>query len=273
METEKRSKLKIAVTVLSVLLAISIVALAGVIVYNRRSPDTDATVTVPDNLITPDKADNESSEVSTVESSESSLPTESSRPSSETSSKTFSAGGGKTASKISLYKKHPDDNKSFALENMFPGDSEVKNFCVQVSYKGTVTVHYQAKLRNGENKLAEVLNLRIKMLNDDSVLYDGPISDMPTSVTYKLSSEQEATTELYYEISAYIPETVGNEYQSKSIVADFLWWAEGTESLIPAPGTGDNSIAWVFALVALVSGVVLTVMIVVLKREEDGENA
>lgn len=273
MKTEKLSKLKTAVIILSVLLALSVIALVGVAVYNKMSVNTDTTVAVPDNLITPDKADTESSETGISESGTSSLSSELSRPNDSTVSKTYSSVGEKIASKVSLYAKHPDDNESFSLKNAFPGDSVAKSFCVQVSYKGTVTVHYNAKLRDGDGMLSEALNLHIKMLNDGSVLYDGPITDMPTSVTYELTSEKETTSELYYEISAYIPETVGNEYQSKSIVVDFFWWAEETENLIPAPGTGDGSNILLFAIVGFAALCVLIVLAVVPKGKEDSENA
>lgn len=272
MKSEKQNKLKTAVVILSVLLALSIIALVGTVIYNRMSANADVSVTVPDNLITPDKADTEGFEKGTSESTESSVSFENSRPSESTASKTYPSGGGKTASKVSLYAKHPDDNESFSLKNAFPGDSVVKSFCVQVSYKGSVTVHYNAELRDGDGILSEALNLHIKMLNDGSVLYDGPITDMPSSVTYGLASENEATAELYYEISAYIPETVGNEYQSKSIVADFFWWAEETENLIPAPNTGDDLTVIPFVIMGFAALCVLIVLTVVLKREEDKQN-
>ena len=63
---KKQNKIKIIIIVLAVLLALSLAALGGTLIYNKIANTTPATVTVPDNLITPDedttKPDNSDSE-------------------------------------------------------------------------------------------------------------------------------------------------------------------------------------------------------------------
>ena len=72
---------------------------------------------------------------------------------------------------IRLYDRSPEYNREFSVTNMFPGDAETQNDCVQVDHKGDVTVHFRAEVRPGYEKLAEVLKLRVSV--GGSVVYDG----------------------------------------------------------------------------------------------------
>lgn len=259
----KNGKIKTAIIVLSVLLFVSLVALAVFYINGRLKAEKAVTVAVPDNFIaqSSETAKNETSsdDVYSADVSESEV-------SGTELSQTVTASG------VSLYAKHPEDNESFDFSNMFPGDSVKKNFCVLVSYKGNVTVHYKATLKSGDSELLSALNIRIRMLKDDTVMYDGPISDMPQSVTYKLSSDTAAETELYYEIITYLGTDVGNEYQSKSVVADFEWWAEEEENLLPNPVTGDTQNIVFFAVTACVCAVLCVALLLIHRRKEEKEN-
>lgn len=48
---------------------------------------------------------------------------------------------------IRLYDRSPEYNREFSVTNMFPGDAETQNDCVQVDHKGNVTVHFRAEVR------------------------------------------------------------------------------------------------------------------------------
>ncbi len=52
---EQKKKIKIVIIVLACLLGLSLLALGGTVIYNKIANTTPATVTVPDNLITPDE--------------------------------------------------------------------------------------------------------------------------------------------------------------------------------------------------------------------------
>ena len=52
---ENKKKVKIVIIVLAVLLGLSLLALGGTLVYNKLARSAPSTVTVPDNLITPDE--------------------------------------------------------------------------------------------------------------------------------------------------------------------------------------------------------------------------
>ena len=58
MDKQKRSITKTIIIVLAVLLALSVVALAGTLIYNQINGNEQTTVTVPENLITPEKNPN-----------------------------------------------------------------------------------------------------------------------------------------------------------------------------------------------------------------------
>ena len=47
---------------------------------------------------------------------------------------------------------------------MFPGDTQTRYFCVRVAHTGDVVVRYHADIRDGYEKLAEVLRIQIRLL-------------------------------------------------------------------------------------------------------------
>ena len=249
---EQKKKTKIIIIILAVLLGLSLLVLAGTLIRARLTDSDPGTVTVPDNLITPEE-DTETEDTRT--------------PGSGTSSAQSAAAAQKAAT-IALYNKHPEDNTPFTVGNMFPGDSETKYFCVQVSYHDKVTVHYKAVVRPGYEKLAQVLQVRVKLLTTGETLYDGGIAAMPQSLTHKLASESSVTQELYYEITAYLDTSVGNAYQNQDLIADFQWWVEETGSL-DSPETGDASRGVLWAVAGVCSGGLL--LLLVLRKRKEGE--
>lgn len=305
MENKQKKIIKLVIVILAVLLGISLLALGGTLIYNRLANNQPATVAVPDNLITPDadgsggrgeEAPPESSTQSEVKDSTTLSPQSENSDRTEASDApaTTQAAVSTTAAKtqketqrstaattsyrkapsalaLSLSNKQDGENTAFRVENMFPGDAVTKYFRVQVSYRDTVTVRYSADVRQGYEKLAEVLKVRIELLSSDLVLYDGLMKDMPESVEYKLSASGTATDELYYEITAYLDTSVGNDYQNKDLIADFRWWAEEAENLEPLPQTGDDTNIVPWACIAAISGLILLLLLFVIKRKEEEE--
>ena len=274
---EQKKKIKIIIIVLAILLGLSLLALGGTLIYNKIANTTSATVTVPDNLITPDedatKPDSSESNSQASDSSETQTPSSSADTSSSAVQPTQSTTAeAKKAATIELYNKQPEENTPFQVGNMFPGDANTKYFRVRVSYHDKITVHYRATVRPGYEKLAEVLKVRVKLLTTGETLYDGVISEMPESVTYKLSSKNTTTDELYYEITAYLDTSVGNDYQNKDLIADFNWWVEETGNLDDSPKTGDSSNILLWAVLAAASGCVLILLLIFHRRREEEEN-
>lgn len=103
-------------------------------------------------------------------------------------------------------------------------------------------------------------------MNGDLV-YDGLMKDMDKAIEYSLSSDDNTTSELHYQITVYLDSSVGNEYQNKELVADFKWWVEDSEYLDPLPDTGDqfNLAIWMGLFVSSFS---LGLLIVKRKQEK-----
>ena len=279
---KQKKKFKIVIIILAILLGISLTALGGTLLYNRLASRPAATVTVPDNLITPDedttKPDNsdsqapDSSDTEKPDGSYTQTPNSSAATSSSAVPMQSTTAEVKKAATVELYNKQPEENTPFQVGNMFPGDSETKYFRVRVSYHDTITVHYKATVRPGYEKLAEVLKVRIRLLSAGETMYDGLMRDMPESLTHKLASKKSATDELYYEITAYLDTSVGNDYQNKDLVADFKWWVEETGNLDDSPQTGDTSNILLWAVLAAGSLGMIIILLVTRRRKEDEEN-
>ncbi len=274
---EQKKKIKTIIIVLAVLLGVSLLALGGTIAYDRLAKSEPAVVAVPDNLITPEEETTETDGGETDSTGDADKTAEPEKPSSDSTEKNETSGTNKPtaetkkAATIELYNKQPEDNTPFNVGNMFPGDSETKYFRVQVSYHDKVTVHYKAAVREDYEKLAEVLKIKVKLLTTGETMYDGLMKDMPDSVTYKLASAKSTTDELYYEITAYLDTSVGNEYQNKNLIADFSWWVEETGNLEPSPETDDNASTLLWICLAAVSGSVMLFLLFARKRREEEE--
>ena len=279
---EQKKKIKIIIIVLAILLGLSLLALGGTLIYNKIANTTPAAVTVPDNLITPDedmtKPDNsdsqapDSSDTEKPDSSDTQTPSSSADASSSAVPTQSTTAEAKKAATVELYNKQPEENTPFQVGNMFPGDSETKYFRVRISYHDKITVHYKATVRPGYEKLAEVLKVRVKLLTTGETMYDGLMRDMPESLTHKLASKKSTTDELYYEITAYLDTSVGNDYQNKDLIADFRWWIEETGNLDDSPKTGDTSNILLWAVLAACSGSMMILLLVTRRRKEDEEN-
>ena len=260
---EQKKKIKIVIIVLACLLGLSLLALGGTLIYNKIANTAPATVTVPDNRITPDE------DTTKPDSSDTEKPSGSAVQPAQSTAATAEV---KKAATIELYNKQPEENTAFAVGDMFPGDSETKYFRVRVSYHDTITVHYKATVRPGYEKLAEVLKVRVNLLSTGEMLYDGLMRDMPESLTHKLASKKSITDELYYEITAYLDTSVGNDYQNKDLIADFKWWVEETGNLDDSPQTGDTSNILLWAVLAACSGSMMILLLVVRRRKEENAN-
>ncbi|MBR4295343.1 MAG: hypothetical protein IKT56_00710 [Clostridia bacterium] len=125
---------------------------------------------------------------------------------------------------ISIYKDHAEDSARFEVPNMFPGDREMRSYLVRVAYRGRITVRFRADIKQGYEKLAEVLKCKIILRGENKTLYDDLMRDMPGSVDHRIYSYSDTLTELAYDITVYLDTSVGNEYMNKELVADFCWW-------------------------------------------------
>lgn len=269
----------ILIVVLAVMLALTGTALAGTVIY-KNSVQPEVTPAVSDNnVITTEKMtakvgasseSNKSSEGTVVQQAES------------------------EETVLKLYRRHATDSVPFQLSNMFPGDVENHAYIVQVSYKGTLTLNFHADVRQGYEKLAEVLKCTVS-LRDGDQLYDGLMRDMPEALQHQLPQSEGGTAELIYDIKVYLDTSVGNEYMNKELFADFNWWVDVDESAeqpssgdpadkpsdtapgqngggqLIAPQTGDSNTIWIGA--GIVAGIALLLALWLLfggRRKKEG---
>lgn len=218
MSSKTEKNIKKTIVVLTVLLIFSLCLLAGLQWYNKRIapsviPDQKITTGEIEAVacITPRKTNILTVARTTEQTNEEGTPWKSS-----------------DSSILRLYRGQNYDDTAFAVSNMFPGDELTKNYLVQVSHKGNVTIHFKANVHPSVNRagarLEEVLMCRVEV--NDQFLYEGLMCDMPTSVEYTTEKAQRATTtEIPYKITVYLDgPSVGNEHMNKGLSADFQWW-------------------------------------------------
>lgn len=245
----QKKRLKIVIIILSVLLGITLLTLSALEIYRHLSPKPTGLTTVSDNAIG-------SKPVTSGEND---------------SNKDDNKNNKNELPDLELYNKNPGDNLPFKVSNMFPGDSVKKTFRVSVYYKDTITVRYRADIRQGYEKLAEVLQTRIVLKNTNKVLYEGLMRDMPQSLNHSLQTTEVTRTHLEYEISVWLDTSVGNDYQEKALIADFLWWVGETDNLAPAPETGESSYIRVWVTVAACSIFAIFLLLIVFRRKKEEE--
>lgn len=145
-------------------------------------------------------------------------------PSSAGASSQTGNSGEPVATVVRLSYHSPDINQRFNVKNMFPGDSETKYYCARVQFINKATLYFEANVRPGYKKLAEVLKIRVLQINDNKVLYEGLIGDVPEIEAIELKGKGKTTTDVFYEITVSLDTSIGNEYMQKELLADFHWW-------------------------------------------------
>ncbi len=229
----EQKTLNTIVIVLVILLALTGTALMGTVLYKNSL--TDNTAVVPNNVIIAEKQ--EAICVPTVKS----LAISGGRAymgAKVCAMQIVDEASGKQTT-LKLYRNRAEDTVPFNANNMFPGDRETKAYLLSVSYRGSLTVHFKANIRPGYEKLAEVLKCKVVM-RGGSVLYDGLMKDMP-NVDYILPTSNGTTSDFIYDITVYLDTSVGNEYMSKELYADFTWWVNEEEESSSSSSSESSS--------------------------------
>ena len=130
---------------------------------------------------------------------------------------------------LELYRGNASAAQAFALPNMLPGDTAEKEFTVNVSHRGKVTLYFSAGPDDVTAPLAGGLQLTVTCNNTQ--LYSGTFADVPVDVPGTAADTTDAMT---YRVTVALPTSAGNEYQNLTMTADLNWWVD---ELAPAPGT------------------------------------
>lgn len=171
---------------------------------------------------------------------------------------------------LEIHRDHASGTTPFQVSNMLPGDTQTQTYCLAVSYRGSITLNFHGDIRDGYEKLAEVLKCRV-CLGDGTLLYDGLMGDMPAAIPVELKDG--GSGEIEYAITAYLDTSVGNDYMGKALYADLRWWvnvdSDGDQSgSLTPPKTGDEARLGLWA--GLVAASLMGCLLVVRSRKADG---
>lgn len=293
-KTEKKG-MRTVIVVLSILLALSVAALCGVLIWQKLSSG-HASVEVPDNAVTWNQTGADADTPDRDGLPDTTGGTDASRQPSggqtAQSGESVSGGGNSTTDYsvlLELYKRHASENAAFDATGMLPGDRVEQDYRLRLFANYSVTVHFTAKIQDNPayQKLAEVLKMRVSA--DGQLLYEGLMRDIPASLDYKAPMPSRAQItggmDILYHIEVYLDgREVGNEYMNKVLKADFLWWVDDSRDPNPldpdqkpdadhlvSPRTGDTAqpVLWL----SLTSGslALLLVLAVRKKRQQERE--
>ncbi len=130
-----------------------------------------------------------------------------------------------TATSIELSAKDGFDNLPFMVENMLPGDSAERYYCVSVTHDDPQTVRFSIAVDTAQ-KLSNVLRVKVEQLvpdGTDTILYDGLMKDC-SAVDVSVTASTKTVTPIYYRVTVYTNGAeVGNEYAGEGLTADFSW--------------------------------------------------
>ena len=134
---------------------------------------------------------------------------------------------------LALYRGNASAAQAFALPNMLPGDTAEKEFTVNVSHRGKVTLYFSAGPDDAAAPLAGGLQLTVTCNNTQ--LYSGTLADVPAVLPVDVPGTAADTTDaMTYRVTVALPTSAGNEYQDLTMTADLTWWVD---ELAPTPGT------------------------------------
>ncbi len=281
-ENKKNSpRLKVLIIILSVLLVLSAGGLAAKYVYDNFFASDRASVTVPDNVIGDDGDSAQSGESSGTDGTQSggtegeSVPAGSGGvPGSEDTETGGSAGADKPAAELlELYKTKPEDNEKFEVENMLPGDTVTRYFCVRVNHGEALDLYFTADITGQIKQLGDVLEITVTRVGEDTALCDLPFSEADgKEYKTRVAENGSGATDVYYRIDVSLDTSVGNEYQAAELTADFKWFVKDESGLV-SPGTGDTSITVLWALLAASSAALIILLPVYRKGDKKREEA
>ena len=169
---------------------------------------------------------------------------------------------------ISLSRLAYDKNVSFNVGNLFPGDSLVKEYEIDVGHDDKITVSFSI-IPQKETILNDILNINV-YVNDESI-YNGPLSSMPKTCDVDV---KEGVDTLVYKLDINLPTSASNEYQNKESILDLHW--EIMDYVTPDTGVKGfikkaNEIINDYGMVILTT-VIIGGILVIYRRKTHGQD-
>lgn len=279
--TNKSSPLKIMIIILAVLLVISAGGLAARYIYLQFFAPAQTTVTVPDNLIGEESTGAQETSAESSSHSETASPADDEAAVSQTDTANDSGESGTsshvvedkpTAAKLELYEGKPGDNQRFEVQNMLPGDSITKYYCVKAHHDADLELFFRAEITDQTKNLGDVLHIKVTRMETGKVLCDAPFSEIDgQEFSELLAQNAQGETTAYYQIDVSLDTSVGNEYQAAILQADFQWYVKDEGSLTP-PQTGDNTNLTLWMILAASSLLLILLLLFGRRRKEAGQH-
>ena len=227
-EKRKPSRGKAAVIGLAALLVLSAGGLVGRQIYFAHSASAQTTVTVPVKL-----AGGQTEEAIAAGGTDASGPGTDSRQ----------------ADLLELYQGKPEDNRPFSVQDLLPGDTVTRYFCVKAYHDADISLFFRADVTEETKSLGDALHVKITRLESGDTLFDASFSELNgQALSEKLSANEAGETVAYYQIDVSLDTTAGNELQAARLKADFHWYIEGEDEggLTPPPtGDGVDLVLWI----------------------------
>lgn len=221
---------------------------AGTTEADTTEADTTEADTTEADTTEADTTEADTTETDTTEAETSAINTDTYKTASVSDAKatvtlepsSYAYSRGNTYAKLLTLKGNGSENLPFNVTNMFPGDSVTNYYCVCVTYRNSATLNFEIKIREGYEKLAEVLEFKVEQISEDKVIHEGIVEDMYFTDATELTARGKTTEDVYYKITASLDTSVGNDYMNKELVCDFRWWIE-TEDTPVIPDKPDTS--------------------------------
>ena len=167
----------------------------------------------------------------------------------------------------------------FTVPNMFPGDSVAEDYTVTVRHRDPLTLYFGIDIPATDNKLAEVLHVKVVLPSKNATLYDGLMKDIPADGVPVVLPRGE--NKMVYAITVSLPTSVGNEYMNLDLTVDLLWWyaqeSSGGGGYIPSQppkvdsgDTGDSFSAPLY--IGLGAAALCGVAVLVIRKRKGGRH-
>ncbi len=196
-------KLKLSMKITAVIAVISYILLGARIVYVAFFADRSTTVIIPDNVI--GSADG--------------------------------TGPQYEAFYLTLGEENKPENVNYAYGNMFPGDTYTRYYCINVGYSKPAKLQFYVDNIRYTKELASVLEIRVSTLGADgseTLLYDGSFIDSYMKKLETVTVPENGSAYAYYKVEVTLPTSADNSVQRATLSADFNWYAESDEVILPS---------------------------------------
>ena len=110
----------------------------------------------------------------------------------------------------------------FNVDNMMPGDSEVKTFSVVVTNEKINKINFKAELVTENEAFYDVMRISVKVRDEHHPIYTGLIKDFEEGIKVDMVSGEKTE----FTITVTLDPSAGNECQNSEIAVNFAWWIE-----------------------------------------------